>query len=126
MSFTLSSLFDSNNREVGTFVAQRTLMRLPSQTGWTQRLGIPGSSAHDEVWSIVAVVHLGGANSLSLDGDGIYNVGEPPVSPTGRTTYRAIVGGTGIYAGASGQLVQKERADGGYDEDFVFTVTHPN
>jgi hypothetical protein len=59
-------------------------------------------------------------SQISIDGIGQFPLDAKPGLLVDRPYRRPIVGGSGRYAGARGELVSVQRADGHYDQTFRF------
>lgn len=59
-------------------------------------------------------IDLGGGNSLAIAGKSVYANNSKEMDP-GTPQIRAVIGGTGTYIGARGQITTTRNADGSYE-----------
>ena len=62
-------------------------------------------------------VDLGGGNSIAIAGRSVYGDNSPEMA-VDAPQLRAVVGGTGDYIGATGQVTTTRNADGSYEHLF--------
>ena len=77
-------------------------------------VGIPHGADKTEDRAGQIYVDFGGGNSIVVAGRSVYGGGEKEM-PKGAPQLRAVIGGTGAYIGARGQVTTVRNADNSYD-----------
>ena len=114
--YTFSASVTEGDTEVGRLVGTKVLVTLPGDAGLPDGVG----RFQNQLTFIFAdgTISVTGWQPYPLDKNDTEAVAFVQTS----SIQRAIVGGTGIYAGASGVLTTSEDASGGRKQHFEFTV----
>ncbi len=109
-------------RVIGVVNGERTLVELGSNVNWTVTDHIPGARIGQSLalWDISYDFHFSHADSILVQGDAVYPLNPDPLLSVGVAQYRAIIGGTGKYRFAHGQLVTVRHANGSYSQTLEF------
>jgi hypothetical protein len=116
---------------VGVLTGERVLTQPASEVDWAIEERIPDGETVDftkfSVWSQTMSFHLKGRGSFQIQGDRLL-VTDPSASPipfmvTAAQQPLAIVGGTGEFKFASGEVVSVRNEDGGYTQTLTYRLS---
>jgi len=120
-----------NGVRVGVLTGERVLTQPASEVAWAIEERIPNVGGMDyakfSVWTQTMSFHLEGRGSIQVQGDRLL-VTDPNTSliPTMVVAARqpmAIVGGTGEFMFARGEVVSVRNEDGGYTQTLTYRLS---
>jgi hypothetical protein len=123
MAFFEAPLFQ-NGKVVGELTGSRVLTETAKQLSWATKNSVNGASSNsvDDLWLNTMTFYIYGKGSLLVEGNRLIpentNPSALPQIPSADTETIAVIGGTGDFKFAHGQLSSFRQLDGTYVQTF--------